>query len=438
MKDYRWSRFNFLLNHDNKRFTLYNSFTNGLIEVDQSMFLILKRIKELDCNACFNELTKDEVDFYIKNFILVKDDDSIVEMLHNQSMERIYNKKHLVLTIAPTIDCNFDCVYCFEKNRDSGLMNQETENSIINNLIGQKAEFGLESLSLTWYGGEPLLAISRLESIAKRINDLNLQYFEHEVITNGYLLNEKNIKILSDIGVISIQITIDGFKQTHDQRRPHINGEGSFDAIISNLDNLFNGVYSDRFDIALRVNVDKNNISEFNSIYNWLNERYNSKRLFVYPGWVYLDDSSPSKCTCFNRNEATDICLDLYNKGIRVEEVYPDIINMECLIRNTNSLTIGYNGDLYKCYEDMGETNSVVGNIHDSSIWSNMELISKYSIGIDHYQDVKCRKCPYLPICRGGCPKRRYENKYLGKNNDCCTPFKGRIKEYIALQLCNE
>ncbi|WP_255434151.1 SPASM domain-containing protein [Carboxylicivirga sp. M1479] len=75
----------------------------------------------------------------------------------------------------------------------------------------------------------------------------------------------------------------------------------------------------------------------------------------------------------------------------------------------------------------------LVGNINDKHIWSNHQLNAQYSMGIDHYQDPVCRDCSFLPICRGGCPKRRYENKYEGKQNDCCTPFKGRIEDYLEL-----
>ena len=76
----------------------------------------------------------------------------------------------------------------------------------------------------------------------------------------------------------------------------------------------------------------------------------------------------------------------------------------------------------------------VVGNLHDKNIWMNHELIAKYAVGIDHYQDPECRKCSYLPICHGGCPIRRLENKYEGKSNDCCTPFKGRLEDFLELQ----
>ena len=69
----------------------------------------------------------------------------------------------------------------------------------------------------------------------------------------------------------------------------------------------------------------------------------------------------------------------------------------------------------------------------DENIFSNPKVIARYATGIDQYQDTECRACPYLPICTAGCPTRRYENKYEGKGTDCCTPFKGRMAEYIEL-----
>ena len=106
---------------------------------------------------------------------------------------------------------------------------------------------------------------------------------------------------------------------------------------------------------------------------------------------------------------------------------------MECMTRTPYSMLIGSQGEIYKCYEDLGNKELTVGNINDPEVWHNYELIAKYAVGIDHYNDPECRKCSYLPICRGGCPIRRFENVYKGKHNDCCTPFKGRIKDYIEL-----
>ena len=238
---------------------------------------------------------------------------------------------------------------------------------------------------------------------------------ENEIITNGFLFTHEAIKVLVDIGVTGVQITLDGLKDIHDRRRPQVNGQGSFDKIIENLDAYFAGEYRDYFIIAIRVNIDKQNRENYLQMHKWLNERYRSSRLIVYPGWIHLDDLNPLKAMCFGRNEATDLCLDLFKKyGIISEKFFPDDINMECLVRNPYSMIVGWQGEIYKCFEELGDKELIVGNINNKHVWNNYELLSKYSVGIDHYQDSKCRQCSYLPICRGGCPKRRLENKYEG------------------------
>lgn len=131
--------------------------------------------------------------------------------------------------------------------------------------------------------------------------------------------------------------------------------------------------------------------------------------------------------------ETTDGSKWLYNSYTN-SLIKPDDINMECMTRSPyNCMLVGSEGEIYKCYEDLGNRDLIVGNINGPAVWSNYGLISKYATGIDHYNDPVCRKCGYLPICRGGCPIRRFENIYKGKHNDCCTPFKGRMQDYVEL-----
>ena len=340
----------------------------------------------------------------------------------------------MVLTIAPTQNCNFDCTYCFEKWRTKGSMSDQTEDAIINYLEKQIAEYGLESISLTWYGGEPLLENKRIISMGTRINNLGLTFFENDIVTNGYLLNDKICSLLVDLKISNVQITLDGRKKTHDKRRPLKNGKGTFDKIIKNLDNFFNGRLNDKLYISIRVNIDGSNKMEFYEIKQWLLKRFPYENFFVYPGWVHLDEGDVKKRDCLNRNEITDFYLDIYKKeGIVYEKLFPENINIECLSRSPYSMVIGWQGEIYKCYEDVGNKDLVIGNINDPEIWTNYGYISKYAVGIDHYQNPECRKCAYLPICDGGCPIRRLENKYKGTKNDCCTRFKHREKEFLDL-----
>lgn len=432
-----WSRFNFLIEYDNDEYYLYNSYSNSLINMTASLYRILS---SFDSSHPLSErelslLSTEELRYFRNAFILTKSDDDLVEILHMHSMSRINSMKTLVLTVAPTQNCNFACTYCFEEWRKSKPMDDATEDAIINYIKRMQKEHSLEFISLTWYGGEPLLQVDRIISLASRVKDLGLTVTENLLITNGYYLSVENAKRIREAGINEVQITLDGLKETHDQRRPLVNGDGTFDRIVNNLDALYSCGLMKSFQIAIRVNIDHRNYSGFIDIYKWLKDRYPIKNLIVYPGIIVLDESDDNASSCLTRNNVTDIFLDLFkNYGIISEELYPDNINMECMTRSPyNNMLIGSRGEIYKCYEDLGNKQLVVGNINNPEIWDNYTLMARYATGIDHYNDLQCRKCSYLPICRGGCPIRRYENVYEGKNNDCCTPFKGRMKDYIAL-----
>ena len=434
MTDLKWSRFNFLVETEKHRKYLYNSYSNSLIALDDSLYASLLFLSRDNGTSILSAFSEEEIEYLKKIYALVEDDDALVDILHHQSMSRLYSKKTMVLTIAPTQSCNFACTYCFEKWRQSGALSNRNEDAIINYIKHLKQEDGLESVNLTWYGGEPLLQYKRVISLARRIDELGLKINENLLITNGYFFTPEVVEKLVEAKISEIQITLDGFRETHDIRRPLINGKGTFDTIIKNLDDYYNSRFRGAFAIAIRVNIDNRNYKSFMEIYRWLNDRYKSKKLIVYPGIVVLDETDCNASTCLSRNAVTDIFLDLFTKyGVVTEELYPDDVNMECMTRSPYSMLIGSQGEIYKCYEDLGNKELTVGNINDPEVWHNYELIAKYAVGIDHYNDPECRKCSYLPICRGGCPIRRFENVYKGKHNDCCTPFKGRIKDYIEL-----
>ena len=42
----------------------------------------------------------------------------------------IYNKEQLMITILPTLDCNFDCFYCFENKKKEGRLYNQLEQKI--------------------------------------------------------------------------------------------------------------------------------------------------------------------------------------------------------------------------------------------------------------------------------------------------------------------
>ena len=349
MTDLKWSRFNFLVETEKHRKYLYNSYSNSLIALDDSLYASLLFLSRDNGTSILSAFSEEEIEYLKKIYALVEDDDALVDILHHQSMSRLYSKKTMVLTIAPTQSCNFACTYCFEKWRQSGALSNRTEDAIINYIKHLKQEDGLESVNLTWYGGEPLLQYKRVISLARRIDELGLKINENLLITNGYFFTPEVVEKLVEAKISEIQITLDGFRETHDIRRPLINGKGTFDTIIKNLDDYYNSRFRGAFAIAIRVNIDNRNYKSFMEIYRWLNDRYKSKKLIVYPGIVVLDETDCNASTCLSRNAVTDIFLDLFTKyGVVTEELYPDDVNMECMTRSPYSMLIGSQGEIYK------------------------------------------------------------------------------------------
>src|SRR5262245_26459110 len=74
---------------------------------------------------------------------------------------------HLIL--LPTEACNFRCVYCYESFA-YGRMEPWVVQGVKNLLSNRVAN--LDQLKISWFGGEPLLALDIIESIHEHTRSL--------------------------------------------------------------------------------------------------------------------------------------------------------------------------------------------------------------------------------------------------------------------------
>ena len=113
---------------------------------------------------------------------------------------------------------------------------------------------------MTWFGGEPLLAVDVIEGLSKRLISLAEEYhagYEAEIVTNGYLMDRKNIEILERCRVKKCQITIDGIGDANDATRHLAGGGPTFDRIIRNIREK-----RIPFQVSIRQNVQESNVEE--------------------------------------------------------------------------------------------------------------------------------------------------------------------------------
>ncbi len=423
-----WSKYNYLFTSETHGHLLYNSFTNSFCKFNPDSYKEIIKIKNDTGN---NSKDKSLMEMLVRLRVLVDDEADDLNNLRLQTLLHRSNTAYRTVTILPTLDCNFDCEYCFEDNRASVYMDDDTEKHLIE-FIKSFGEF--KKLQVVWYGGEPLLAFDRIVSITQKIKSLDAD-FSAVLITNGYLLDEKVIRQLKKLRINSIQVTVDGSEEVHNRRRPHVRQHDSYSRIIRNLDTLFNTESSENMLVKIRVNIDEQNQEDFIKAHRFLSAKY--PKAIVYPGIVHIEETSTcrSKSNCtLDRNKVADLMIQHYEKyGIQLLNFFPKTFEFGlCTAASMYNYLIDPPGDLYKCWDDVGNSAMVIGNLKNLKT-CNSTLLSRYLVGVDPFDDKKCRNCFYLPVCGGGCAHQRLLKKYHDGNIDTCVRIKNNLDKFLEI-----
>lgn len=429
------SKYNFIFPYDkdSTKKLFYNSLTNALALVENEKFDMYQKF----CDN--NEAIEDSelLENLIKGGYIIDKNIDELDTIRLRLYKSRFGSKGFSLTIAPTLKCNFGCVYCYEEGVEkTGAMSKETQEKIIN-MVDKHLDY-VSDFNVNWYGGEPLLEVDIIKGLSKRFIEMCKKRgvnYRAGIVTNGYLLTPEVVSELSDLSIHSIQVTLDGTKEQHDQRRPLINGGPTYDTIISNIrkskDNL-------PCVISLRINIDKENVDKIDPIINILRENNLEKHVLPYIAMVENYSNNYNSKNCFQNEAFSQIELNYKTKydnnaNRYLLNMYPRDKRNYCGADSNNSYLINSDGKLYKCWVDIGSEELSVGDLN--KVNERSEVYQKYML-YDPTYDSDCYDCNYLPICMGGCPNRRLKNSM-----NRCTNLKYQMKEYIntiATQLVNE
>lgn len=404
------SYFNFIrkLNKRNDEFTLYNSRTGCLSLLDEEHYFQYMKFPDtpIEDEEFLNQLR--DCGYIVDSL------EEEYEQIRYQMYKARFATGILNLVIAPTMNCNFSCTYCYEKNRlNKYQMSEEVQDTIIRYIEDYVGE--IRKLKVQWYGGEPLLATKIIDRLNERILSLctsNGIECSEEIITNGYLLDKEHIKFLNNYNIKTIQVTIDGKENTHDSRRIHQSGVGTYRKILENL-KLCKLYYNGRID--LRVNVDKGNINEINDLVEELKRENLYEFVNLYLGRVSDTNKTTCgsdclSCKCFAEENIKFIAKNSMLKPY-LKSTYPHPIGNNCAADYNLSLVIDPNGNLYKCHMEIGQIENIIGNIMEMDK-INFHKLQKTLLW-DPTRDKICSNCKYLPVCMGGCAKERTDTKRL-------------------------
>lgn len=439
----RWvpSRYTVRANTDDGRLVLWNTYSGSisLIKPEQKPVVL---------------------PFLKKQGVEAKNDDGMVEFLQDRGFivqegtneyrkfELDFGRQHyrtniLELILLASEDCNFRCQYCYE-SFERGTMKPAVREGV-KNLVRRRVEEGIDVLSVSWFGGEPLYGFPAIEDLGPFFIEMRENHglkFMSSMTTNGYLLTPDVADKLLAWQVKSFQITIDGIAETHDVSRPTREGQGTFHTIFNNLVKLSRR--DDDFRVRLRVNFDRRNHDRIPELVSLLKEELKGDerfRMAFHPvgQWGGANDDMLDVC---GKKESREIIAQLEHiaalNGFDVKGSIKTVNRFGsevCYAARPYNFIVGAEGQLMKCTVLLDQKDyNVVGNLTQSGdlVLDDAKLGVWTEPAFQH--DTKCQKCVVLPNCQGiHCPLVRIEDD----KSPCCSmrsTFKSRLLSAVEKQ----
>ena len=133
--------------------------------------------------------------------------------------------------------CNLACTYCFVRKEEAHV-NDIDEQAVLRE-IDVFFDYPGRKKTLSFNGGEPLLEwdlVKTVHAYAKELAKRKGLFLETVIVTNGTLLRQEHVDYFHE-NDISVRISIDGDRTTHDRSRPFRanTGVSSFDVVMNNI-----------------------------------------------------------------------------------------------------------------------------------------------------------------------------------------------------------
>ncbi|MDP2767815.1 MAG: 12,18-didecarboxysiroheme deacetylase [Candidatus Methanoperedens sp.] len=211
--------------------------------------------------------------------------------------------------------CNLKCVHCYAQSRDIEYKNELTTQQG-KDLIDDLAQFGAPVILFS--GGEPLMR-KDLPELALYARSKGMRAV---ISTNGTLIDKKMAKVLQEIGLSYVGVSLDGMRETNDKFR---GVKGAFDAALEGMRNCL----TEGTKVGLRFTINKRNVKDIPAIFDLL-EKENIPRVCFYH-LVYSGRGSKlieQELSHEESRRTLDLIMDrtkaLHDKGFPIEVLTVD------------------------------------------------------------------------------------------------------------------
>ncbi len=154
--------------------------------------------------------------------------------------------------------CNLRCLHCYSRSENIEYGNElRTEEGI--ELIDDLARFGVPVILFS--GGEPLMRRD-FPLLASHAREMGMRVV---LSTNGTLIDREMARVLREIDLSYVGVSLDGMRETNDRFR---GVKGAFDAALRGIRNC----QMEGIKVGLRFTINKKNVSDVPLIFDLLKE----------------------------------------------------------------------------------------------------------------------------------------------------------------------
>lgn len=387
----RASRYNIYKKVTNKYF-VFNTAYSRLVELAHDDYTTFKSNADLTKKSFSNPNTLRTLTS--NNFVVDNGFDEL-KQLEDAYIKEQYSKKILTLTVAPSLQCNFCCSYCYENKTEHKMT--EDEQKLLMKFIKKQLDIGYNKVNLVWFGGEPLLVFDIIKKLTKEIIKLTDQYhaeYSSCITTNGYLLTKDIAGDFKKLKIDRVFITLDGVGETHDKRRCLLSGKGTFEKIAENIKML----EEKHHPVLIRMNIDKSNCDKIQDLTKFVDVNFKSP---FYLGHVrqYTRSCNTDTKRYLSKKEYAMAVYNFDRYRLKKAQLPKRLINY-CRACKIGTYVVDPRLNLYKCENDIGRADKKIDSIR-----------GKPFLEWNPFNFKKCRECKVLPLCMGGCPFIGIANK---------------------------
>ncbi|HUU76672.1 MAG TPA: TIGR04083 family peptide-modifying radical SAM enzyme [Methanoregulaceae archaeon] len=308
--------------------------------------------------------------------------------------------------LIPTLGCPARCSYCWSSEEGSPIMSID----IIKEVVEWLKDFQNDPVTITFHGGEPLLAGAEFYRKALPLLSGGLSHLKPSfaIQTNLWKLNPEMAQILAEYA-IPVGTSLDGPEEINDLQR----GKGYYKKTMRG----YELARAQGLDVRFICTFTSYSVERKEDIFNFFLE--NKFTLKLHPALPSLRNKNPEKWA-ISPEKYAELLEYLLDQALEhLDEI--DIMNINDLCRCVftrrgnvctfadcmgYTFAVGPDGDIYPCYRFVGMPEYVMGNVHThptredlarSDAWKRMHQFKEYV-------DTGCGECPHIRYCRGGCP----------------------------------